>query len=74
MNFDEEKEIEYMNESINVLCDIADRILNSGNINSVSAKQKMCAVASFLEFVKAGADITAETKDSNSVSFIINMK
>lgn len=74
MNQNEEKEREYTNEVINVLCNVADNVLNSGNINSIEGKQKMCAVASFLEFIKAGADITTETKDSNTVSFIINMK
>ena len=70
-NAEEEK---YINEAINLLCDVADKIINSGNINSIEGKQKMYAIASFLEFIKAGADITTETIDSNTVSFIINMK
>ncbi len=54
MNKQEEKEIEYTNEVMNVLCNVANNVLNSGNINSIEGKQKMYAIASFLEFIKAG--------------------
>lgn len=74
MNKQEEKEIEYTNEVMNVLCNVANNVLNSGNINSIEGKQKMYAIASFLEFIKAGADVTTETIDSDTVSFIINIK
>ena len=49
MNKQEEKEIEYTNEVMNVLCNVANNVLNSGNINSIEGKQKMYAIASFLE-------------------------
>lgn len=68
------EEKKYINEAMNLLCDVADKIINSGSINSIEGKQKMYAIASFLEFIKAGADITTETKNSNTVAFIINMK
>lgn len=74
MNYNEEKEKQYVNEIMNVLCNITDNILNSDILNSIENKQKMYAIASFLEFIKAGADVTTETIDSNTISFIINMK
>lgn len=67
-------EEEYINETMDALCSIVSNILNSGNLNNIENKQKMYATASFLEFIKAGADVTTETKNSNTVAFIINMK
>lgn len=74
MNYNEEKEKQYVNEIMNILCNVTDNILNSNNLNIIKNKQKMYAIASFLEFIKAGADVTTETIDSNTISFIINMK
>lgn len=72
MNNNEEKIT--INEVVSLLCNYTEKIINSGSITSVEGKQKIYAIVSFLEFIKAGADITTETIDSNTVSFIINMK
>ena len=72
MNNNEEKIT--INEVVSLLCNYTEKIINSGSITSVEDKQKIYAIVSFLEFIKAGADITTETIDSNTVSFIINMK
>ena len=74
MNYNEEKEKQYVNEIMNVLCNVTDNVLNANGLNSAENKQKMYAIASFLEFIKAGANVTTETIDSNTISFIINMK
>lgn len=69
-----QKEILYVNDTIKTLCDIMDKVLKSGNINTIESKQKLCAISSFLEFLKAGADVTTETLENNMLAFIINMK
>lgn len=70
----EQKEKQYVNDTIKTLCDIMDKVLNSGDINTITGKQKLCAISSFLEFLRAGADVTTETLENNMLAFIINMK
>ena len=74
MNYSIEKEKQYINKKIDELCNIVNNVMSTNDLSNIENKQKMYAILSFLEFIKAGADITPKPIDSNSVSFIVNMK
>lgn len=74
MDVSQIEETEYFDKALQMLCNSINQIMESKKINSTEHKQKMYAVASFLEFIKAGADINVETQKDNKISFIFNLK
>ena len=68
------EEIEYFDKTLQMFCYLANQVMNSSEISSVKYKQKMCAITSFLEFIKAGADISVENKTDDKVTFNICLK
>lgn len=70
----ETDQTEYFEKTLQTLCYLTSQIMQSNKINSTEYKQKIFALASFLEFIKAGADVSVETRNDNKINFVINLK
>lgn len=62
------------NKVLTVLCSELDKIITSNVFDSTVNKQKISAISSFLEFIKAGADISVLPIDDNKATYIVEMK
>lgn len=74
MKTDQAEETEYFEKTLQVLCESMNKKIYSNQINSVRYKQKILALASFLEFIKAGANVSVETQEDNKITFIIGLE
>lgn len=59
---------------INFLCNNLQSIISKEVIQEKRYKQKLYAVSSFLEFIKAGASVSVLPVENGKVMFVIDMK
>lgn len=58
---------------LSILCEGVGRAIDENKIIEVKYKQKLLAISSFLEFIKAGAQVKMELSEEGKPIFIINM-
>ena len=58
---------------LNILCEGVERAIDENKIIELEYKQKLLAMSSFLEFIKAGAQIKMEVNEEGKPTFVVNM-
>jgi hypothetical protein len=65
---------EDLNEVLEFLCESVKRVIDSEKIEDIKCKQKIYCISSFLEFIKAGADIKVLPFEDGKATFEIYTK
>ena len=61
-------------EFLNILCSAADDFIDKNDQSDLLINKKIFAISSFLEFLKAGADVDTFPIEGNDVTFVIKLK
>lgn len=67
------EELSYKN-TLNQVCTTLDLAIENSNIQSKELRQKLFALSSFAEFLKAGADVETNGINNNVAEFKIILK
>lgn len=58
---------------LNILCAGVDDFIDKNNLEKLDCHKKIFAIASFLEFIRMGADVTVLPLQGKEATFIIKL-